>query len=127
MAKKRRWTVEQLKNAVETGGNYDQIKKYIKEFNCSIKHLKGSAWNKGLTFKFRPLISLDSILIANSSYQSYKLKKRLFFDKIKEEKCERCGWSEKSIDGRIPVELDHINGDRHDNRIAIVSNQLIED
>ena len=23
----------------------------------------------------------------------------------------------KSIDGRIPLELDHINGDRHDNRI----------
>lgn len=31
--------------------------------------------------------------------------------------CEDCGWAKSSEDGRIPVELDHINGDRHDNRL----------
>lgn len=29
---------------------------------------------------------------------------------------ERCGWAERAEDGRIPVELDHKNGDRFDNR-----------
>ncbi|MEX2398487.1 MAG: HNH endonuclease [Candidatus Saccharimonadales bacterium] len=32
-------------------------------------------------------------------------------------KCELCGWDKRSIDGRTPVELDHINGDRYDNRL----------
>ena len=31
--------------------------------------------------------------------------------------CELCGWAQASADGRVPVELDHINGDRNDNRI----------
>ena len=28
-----------------------------------------------------------------------------------------CGWAKISIDGRIPLELDQINGNRHDNRL----------
>lgn len=43
-------------------------------------------------------------------------KKRLFVAGLKNQKCELCGWV-KSIDGRIPLELDHINGDVHDNRL----------
>ena len=131
--KKRKWNIEQLKKAVESstsyrqvisklglieaGGNYEQVKKYIKELNLSIEHFKGMAWDKGLTFGQRPFILMEDILVEDSSYQSYKLKKRLFLDKIKEERCEICGWCERAIDGRIPVELDHINGNRHDNRI----------
>lgn len=133
IAKKRRWTVEQLKNAVETstsykqvlsklgiveaGGNYDQLKKYVKEYKFSVDHFKGVGWSKGMYLGPRPLIPLEDVLVEHSTYQSYKLKRRLFLNKIKEPKCERCGWSEQAIDGRIPVELDHINGDRHDNRI----------
>lgn len=32
--------------------------------------------------------------------------------------CQLCGWSKKSADGRIPLELDHLNGDRFDNRLS---------
>ncbi|KKQ13143.1 MAG: hypothetical protein US27_C0015G0001, partial [Candidatus Moranbacteria bacterium GW2011_GWF1_36_78] len=28
-----------------------------------------------------------------------------------------CGWHKVSKDGRLPLELDHINGDSKDNRI----------
>ena len=131
--RKRSWTIEQLKEAVasstsyrqviaklglvEAGGNYDQAKKYIKEENLSTEHFKGKAWNKGLKLGFKPLVPLEDILIESVYFQSHQLKKRLFRELIKEEKCELCGWSERSLDGRIPVELDHINGDRHDNRI----------
>ena len=45
------------------------------------------------------------------------MKKRLFLVKLKEPKCEECSWAKMSIDGRIPLELDHINGKRSDNRI----------
>ncbi len=74
-------------------------------------------WNKGLRGRYMPLIPLEEILVKGSSYQSYQLKNRLFRSGIKTQNCEECGWAKRSIDGRIPVELDHINGDRHDNRL----------
>lgn len=133
MFKKRTWSEDQLKNAVKisesyrnvlkilglrpTGGNYDQIKKYIKQYKLSTKHFTGKAWNKGLKFPFRPIIDLKDILVKKSTYQSHKLKKRLFSVKLKEPRCEECGWAKMSHDGRLPLELDHINGDRHDNRL----------
>lgn len=131
--KSRSWTVEELKKAVkssrsirqilqklglkEAGGNYAQIKKYLHLYKIDTSHLKGRAWNKGMKMPFIAKIPLDKILVKNSSYQSYKLKNRLFREKIKKPKCEICGWAEKASDGRIPLELDHINGDGNDNRL----------
>ena len=133
MPKKRSWSEIQLKNAVKnsksyrnvirtlglspTGGNYDQVKKYIKEYSLSTKHFTGMLWSKGQKLPFRPVIDLKDILKENSDYQSFKLKKRLFLVKLKEPKCEICGWAQISVDGRLPLELDHMNGNRHDNRL----------
>ncbi len=133
MYKKRTWSEKQLKDAVQvstsyrkvisllglrsTGGNYDQVKKYIAQYELSTKHFTGKVWNKGLKFPNRNYIDLKDILVANSTYQSHKLKIRLFSVKLKEPKCEECGWHKLSPDGRLPLELDHINGNRHDNRI----------
>ena len=132
--KKRSWSKRDLKKAVKTsksirqvllklklkpaGGNYVQIKKYIKEYKLDNSHFTGQGWNKGLIFPLRPAVPLKDILVKNSTYQSYKLKKRLFDEHIKIPKCEECGWSEMSVDGRIPVELDHINGNNTDNRLC---------
>lgn len=102
---------------VGAGGNYEQIKRWIKKLNLDISHFKGQAWNKGLIGLGKPIHSLDKILVENSTYQSHKLKNRLFNEATKKAECELCGWAKMSIDGRIPLELDHINGDRHDNRI----------
>jgi len=102
---------------VPAGGNYNQIKKYIDVFNIDTSHFKGRAWNKGIKraglFKY----TLEEILVKNSSYQSYKLKNRLFYSKLKIPECEKCGWAKASEDGRIPLELDHMNGDNRDNRL----------
>lgn len=133
MPRKRHWSELQLRNAVKesksyrnvikilglipAGGNYDQVKKYIKEYDISTEHFTGMLWNKGLKFDFKPKRELEEILQKNITYQSFKLKKRLFLAKIKEPKCEICSWAQKSVDGRVPLELDHINGDRHDNRL----------
>ena len=101
----------------EAGGNYTQIKKYLAEYKINIKHFRGKGWNRGTKGLGVARISLEEILRPNSSFQSYKLKKRLFAAKLKFPRCEICGWSKTSDDGRIPLELDHINGDSHDNRI----------
>ncbi len=66
---------------------------------------------------FQPKIKLEEILIEKSNFQSFKLKNRLFKEGLKTPKCEECGWAQKSEDGRIPLELDHINGNAHDNRL----------
>lgn len=131
--RKRTWTLDQLQIAVkqarsvrqilsilglkEAGGNYAQIKLYLQEYKLDVSHLKGKGWNKGLTGFSKPRIALDKILIRNSSFQSYKLRNRLFREGLKKMCCELCCWAKKSIDGRIPLELDHINGDRRDNRL----------
>lgn len=131
--KKKSWSEEQLREAVkkstsvrqvlaklnlrEAGGNYDQIRKYIEYYKIDSNHFKGQGWSKGMKGIGKPRLSLDEILVKNSYFQSFKLKKRLFKAGIKERCCEMCGWAKKSLDGRIPLELDHINGDSKDNRL----------
>jgi len=104
-------------NLKEAGGNYSQIAKYLKLYKINVAHFKGQAWNKGLKGVGKPLLVLDEILVKDSYYQSYKLKKRLFAEGLKLPQCELCGWAQKATDGRLPLELDHINGDNHDNRL----------
>lgn len=131
--RRRSWTKTQLIKAVKkspslrqvlntlglraAGGNYEQIQKYIRELSLNTKHFKGKGWSKGMIGIGKPRIPLEKILIKNSYFQSFKLKKRLFAGKLKPQRCELCGWAKRSIDGYLPLELDHINGDRHDNRI----------
>ena len=45
------------------------------------------------------------------SYQTYKLKKRLYKEGLKKNKCEECGISEHN-NKPIECELDHIDGDK---------------
>jgi hypothetical protein len=129
----RKWTIKQLEEAAkdsrsirqvlkklglkEAGGNYSQINKYLRFYKINTSHFKGRGWSKGLKIPFTPKIPLEKILVKNSDYQSYKLKSRLIRSGLKKASCELCGWAEKSLDGRIPLELDHINGDSLDNRI----------
>ena len=49
--------------------------------------------------------------------QSHLLKKKLWDEGLKPRECEQCGWCVYSLDRRLPLELEHINGDHYDNRI----------
>lgn len=133
MPRQRSWSDKQLKNAVAhsrsyrqvidklglipAGGNYAHIKRRVGDLNLDIAHFTGKGWNTGLKFNPKPAVSLESLLVKNGTAQSYKLKKRLFAAGVKIPECEFCGWAEKMNNGRIPLELDHVNGDRYDNRI----------
>ena len=55
---------------------------------------RSKLWNKGKKLEpnyYGTLKPLSEILIKNSTYQSYKLIKRLFSENLKEHKCECCG------------------------------------
>ncbi len=133
MPKPRKWNDQQLRYALSkstslrsvlvelglkpAGGNYKYLGEKIRELGLETTHLKGKAWNKGLTLGSKYKTPIQELLVDNSSFQSFKLKRRLFAEGLKTPKCELCNWAETSEDGRTPVELDHINGNRMDNRI----------
>lgn len=131
--RKRSWQLSDLRNAVISsmsyrqvlqklnlkgaGGNYEQIKKYIKEQRLNVDHFKGRGWNRGIKGRGTPRTPLSNVLVLGSSVQSFKLKKRLFNAGLKPKYCEECGWAERSQNGYLPLELDHIIGNRNDNRL----------
>ncbi|MCA9346507.1 HNH endonuclease [Candidatus Saccharibacteria bacterium] len=105
-------------NLVPAGGNYNQVQDRIKKLKLDVSHFTGKGWNVGLRFDPRPpRLPLEKVLVNGRRHQSNSLKKRLFDARLKERRCELCGWAEVSVDGRIPIELDHINGDHYDNRL----------
>ena len=132
MPTRRSWTDEQLVEAVKVsysrrsvlralklvpaGGNYDQIRRRIEFLGLDVSHFTGQGWNRGGGATRHPK-ALSELLVLGSDVQSFKLKRRLLAEGLKHPACELCGWAEVSLDGRIPVELDHINGDHRDNRL----------
>ncbi|MDF1498180.1 MAG: hypothetical protein P1P85_02360 [Patescibacteria group bacterium] len=66
-------------NLKQAGGNYYQIKKYLKLYKINTKHFTGRAWNKGITGFRNPRILLYEMLVINREYQSFKLKKDYLF------------------------------------------------
>ncbi len=133
MPRVRSWTDDQLAQAVAScesyravlvqiglvpaGGNYVQVTQRVSDLKLDTSHFTGKGWNSGWKFDPRvPAKPLDVLLVKDSDTQSNTLKRRLFSAGLKNPKCEICGWGKKSQDGRTPVELDHINGDKHDNR-----------
>jgi len=137
MPRKRSWTDEQLKKAVEGnqsvygvltqiglshgGGSHAVIKLRIKQLNLDTSHFTGSGWcfgDKHKEFIKKVSRDFDQILVKESTYQNtYSLKKRLLQEKILENKCSECGleayWNRKPI----ALQLDHIDGDRCNNLI----------
>jgi hypothetical protein len=100
-----------LKNA---GGSASTIKKYINKYNLDTSHFTGSVWNKGKTFPAK--IPLEDYLSNKIGIQTNKLRVRLLKDGIFSHECSMCHnsvWNDKPI----PIELDHINGNKIDNSL----------
>lgn len=131
--RKKKWTIEQLREAaahsfsfaqvlrklelIPAGGNYTTIQSCVRESGIDTTHFTGRLWRRGIRGVPKvPPRPLEQLLVAGSTYQSHKLKKRLFNEGLKTPKCEICGWAEHASDGRLPLELDHINGEHSDNR-----------
>lgn len=99
-------------NIVPTTGNYDTLKKVIRENKLDISHFKRLCGdNNGGVKK-----ETSEYLVKGSKITSFKLKNKLLKEGYKEYRCEKCKnteWYGKPI----PLELHHINGDNTDNRL----------
>lgn len=101
---------------VPCGGNYKTLTEYLLKYDLNEKELLGQAHLRGKSRNSKHKKSLDKILIKESYYSSVALKNRLIQELNWESVCSVCGldtWNGK----RIPIELDHQNGDNRDNRL----------
>lgn len=127
---KYRYTEEQFRAAVSTsksvreclttlgmsnqGGQYKTFYKMASKFNVDVTKLAGKSWAKGK--HSGPKISTQAYLNNEIPIGSFRLKNRLIKEGILEIQCSSCknvSW----LDGPIPLELDHINGNSEDNSI----------
>lgn len=127
----RKWNKNDLKETVKNskslrevmiklglrpaGGNYQTLKNTIKSLNLETSHFLGKGWAKGRKHSNKRMV-LEEVLIKGKLTHSHRLKTRLIKANIKKAVCEHCKNSTWQ-DHPIPLELNHINGDRFDNRL----------
>ncbi len=101
-----------LKAAIELGIHFNTFTRIAKKLNC-YKPNQGRKGKKREDYEDEShRFSLQDILEGkHPSFQTYKLKLKLFKEGIKENKCEICKVDEW-CDKPISCELDHIDGDR---------------
>jgi 5-methylcytosine-specific restriction endonuclease McrA len=127
---RRSWDVEDLAAAVAAsdsvsevsrrlgytpnGGVHRMILGYIRNSGFDTSHFTGMRWARGRRL---PKIPLDEILVENSTYRANsRLRMRLIAAGLLKPECAVCGlttWRGQ----RLPLHLDHINGDHTDNRL----------
>lgn len=98
-------------NKRATNTNYEQIKKILERHNIDTSHFTYNPVTKRNTLTFNDIFCKNSKLKNNS-----KLKDNILKNSLKDRICEKCQnthWNGELI----PLEVHHINGDRHDNRI----------
>ncbi len=136
--KKRRWTDQQLIDAVaksrsiaavlrelglKPGGEvYVAIKAHMDRLGLDRSHFLGQGWNKGdwsgNCKRVGTRYSLDDLLVRDSSYgDTSRLKKRLLQEGRLQNVCALCGLAPEWRGKTLVLRLDHINGERTDHRL----------
>ena len=99
------------------GGTYTSLHFHILRLGISTDHHTGKGWARGSVGVTSHPLPLNEVLVENSSFQSAgKLRKRLIREGLKEPRCETCGL-DNWLGRPLALELDHINGERTDNRL----------
>ncbi|MCI0465241.1 MAG: hypothetical protein L0Z62_50610 [Gemmataceae bacterium] len=99
------------------GSNYITVHRRIAALQLDTSHFTGMGHLKGRHHTWAVKIPLAEILVANSTYTStHRLKIRLLEEGLLAYRCAECGrrrWRGQPI----PLELEHRNGIRCDNRL----------
>lgn len=101
----------------ENGRGHARIRDRILALGLDTSHMTGRGWARGRTNPSgRTKRPLERLLVNGSAVPSARLRRRLIEEGIFLPRCSRCGGQEW-CGGPMPLELDHINGDRRDNRL----------
>lgn len=99
--------------ASSTSG-YRNLQERLRQEDIDAAALAGRAWRAGRQERSRT--SLEQLLVVGRRVDGPHLKRRLLREGILDAACAACGivdWCGRPA----PLELDHINGDRRDNRL----------
>jgi hypothetical protein len=102
---------------IRRGGNQSRLRERIRGMGLDVSHLAGQGWRKGSRSPVRPPTPLSELLVDGRLGKTDRLKRRLIAEGVKVRECEICRldrWNGRPI----PLELDHVNGRRDDNRLA---------
>lgn len=126
----KKYTIEELRKAVETSFTFTEVQKKlgyrsrgskayrimkfdIKENNIDASHFTARRTKSGKNIYY----DLSELLVENSTHDNNRrLKERLFREKVLKNECSKCkiiDWNNE----KITLPLDHINGINNDNRI----------
>jgi hypothetical protein len=100
------------------GGVHRMVSGHVRRLGIDTSHFTGQGWAKGSAHSpARHRHSLDAILVERSPYCSTgHLRRRLIAAGLKPAHCEERGRHEWRGQ-KLPLHLDHINGDHTDNRM----------
>ncbi len=102
-----------------TGANYVGVHAHFARLGLDTSHFTGQGHLRGKTHSWTPSRPLSEILVQNSPFRnSSRLKRRLLFEGLLCNWCYICGMDPIWLDMPLVLVLDHINGDRLDNRIT---------
>lgn len=93
-----------------------RVKRLALEARLDATHMLGQGWNRGARLGGREAEALCSLLVRGRQIGTSSLRRRLLQERVLAAVCQACGrdtWE----GGPIPLELDHVNGDRTDNRL----------
>jgi len=99
--------------------NYGFLKKKLDEYNISVSHFISTSDRGKLYRSNKVKHNLKDLLVKDFPYpfSMGNIKSKLFKEGLKNNICEKCGQGEIWRGDKISLILDHINGDRYDNRI----------
>jgi len=123
----RKWCDEDLVTAVENnkcyddvlislgykgrGGNaYKAIRTQISKMNLDVSHFKHTP---NRIYKKKPT---EEMLIENTTSSWSNIRKRIYEENLLGDSCKECKLKEWKGQ-KLPLEIDHINGNRKDNRL----------
>lgn len=93
-----------------------RVKQLALEARLDVSHMLGQGWGRSGRLGGRAAQPLEELLVRGRLLGTSKLRVRLLREGVLVPECQCCGrdtWQ----GGPIPLELDHANGDRTDNRL----------
>lgn len=98
-----------------TGNSRVKLRAAIAEFGLNTTHFRPNG--RSFEAKARSAKSLADHLVLGSTITSSALKRKLWAQGVLPRVCQECGQDEAWNGKKLVLQLDHINGNRRDNRI----------